>query len=81
MSNYNIGRVISVSGDNITIGLLETSGASGHGRVGVPEDMAIRVPVESGAASAFCSVIRLLCRPGYRYTSRSINLKAATLRL
>jgi hypothetical protein len=51
MSDYKIGRVISVSGDNITIGLIETGKAIGHAHAGVPEDMVIRIPGKSGPAS------------------------------
>ncbi|HOD42347.1 MAG: hypothetical protein BWY32_03292 [bacterium ADurb.Bin243] len=50
MSDYKIGRVISVSDDNITNGLLETGKASGQAHTGVPEDMVIRVPAGSGLA-------------------------------
>jgi len=51
MSDYKIGRVISVSGDNITIGLLETGKGSGQTHTGVPENMVIRIPAGSGPAS------------------------------
>ncbi len=50
MNDYKIGRVISVSGDNITIGLLETGKASGQPHTGVPEDMVIKIPAKSGPA-------------------------------
>jgi hypothetical protein len=51
MSDYKIGRVISVSGDNITIGLLETGKGSGQTHTGVPEDMIIKIPAKGGHAS------------------------------
>jgi hypothetical protein len=46
MSTYKIGKVIGVSGDQISISL--TSPSEDFDQTGVPETMAINVNTESG---------------------------------